>query len=147
MNHDTSTRSFARHFGEMLIAMVVGMAVLGVAASLLLALLGCASLLKEHVDLHAVVMATNMTVGMGLWMRHRGHGWQHIGEMGAAMYLPFVVLLVPYWTGLLGGAMLVAGGHLLMLPAMLGIMLYRWDVYAQDHQQHAAGHIPHPSSV
>jgi flagellar biosynthetic protein FliP len=132
-----SRRAFVRHFFEMLVAMVAGMAVLGAAVTLLLTLLGCASLLEEHVDLHAVVMATNMTVGMGVWMRHRHHDWSDIREMSAAMYLPFLVLLAPYWSGVLGGGGLLTGGHLLMLPAMLGVMLYRWDVYAHDHHLHA----------
>jgi hypothetical protein len=78
-------------------------------------------------------------------MRHRGHAWLHIGEMGAAMYLPFLVLMVPYWASMLGGGAFLAGGHVLMLPAMLGVMLSRWEVYAQDHRQHAA-HAPHVAS-
>ncbi|MHC8503747.1 hypothetical protein ACVGVP_09520 [Pseudonocardia artemisiae] len=40
-------------------------------------------------------MATNMTIGMSLWMRYRGHGWRSITEMGASMYIPFIVLFVP----------------------------------------------------
>jgi hypothetical protein len=140
--HDTSKSAFARHFGEMLVAMVAGMAILGAAVSLLLVALGCASLLDDHVDVHAIVMATNMTVGMGLWMRHRGHAWTHTGEMAGAMYAPFLLLLVPYWIGLLGDRGLLTGGHLLMLPAMLGVMLRRWEVYARDHRLHAATHEP-----
>jgi hypothetical protein len=132
----TSKRAFVRHFVEMLVAMVAGMAILGVAASLLLILLGCSNLLEEHADLHAVVMATNMTVGMVLWMHHRGHAWIHIREMAGVMYLPFLLLLIPYWAGALGAAGLLVGGHLLMLLAMLGVMLYRWEMYAQDHRQH-----------
>jgi hypothetical protein len=138
-----SRRAFVRHVFEMLIAMVAGMAILGAAVTVLLAVAGCASLLDDHVDLHAVVMATNMTVGMTVWMRHRRHDWLHISEMAGAMVLPFLLLLFPYWTGIVGDAGLLAGGHLLMLPAMLGVMLYRWDVYAHDHRQHLAEHAPH----
>jgi hypothetical protein len=60
--------------------------------------------------------------------------------MGAAMFVPLAVLIYPYWSGLLSSGALAAGTHLLMLPAMLGIMLVRWDVYSQGHRAHAAGH-------
>jgi hypothetical protein len=139
MSADTSKRAFVRHFFEMLVAMAAGMALLGAAVSVLLSLLGCASLLEEHADLHAVVMATNMSVGMALWMRHRGHTWTHIGQMAGAMYVPFLLLVVPYWAGLLGSRAFLGGGHVLMLPAMLGVMLLRWEVYAHNHWQHVVG--------
>jgi len=37
------------------------------------------------------VMATSMTLGMSIWMAIRRHSWRFILEMGAAMYLSFVV--------------------------------------------------------
>ena len=45
------------------------------------------------------------------------------------MYLPFVILLVPYWTGLISGGTLLDAGHLLMLPAMLAAMFRRLGDY------------------
>ena len=42
-------------------------------------------------------------IGMGVWMKIRRHSWRHIVEMSAAMYLPFVALLVPYWLGVVSG--------------------------------------------
>ncbi len=51
----------------------------------------------------AMVMATNMTIGMVLRMRIRRHAWRPIVEMSAAMYLPFVLLFVPYWLGAVSG--------------------------------------------
>jgi flagellar biosynthetic protein FliP len=137
-NPVTPKRAFVRHFIEMLLAMVAGMMIGGAAVTLVLVGIGHASLLDDHVDLYAVVMATNMTVGMGLWMRHRRHNWLHIREMAAAMYLPFLLLLVPYWAGILGAGTLFAVGHVLMVVAMLGVMLCRWEVYAQDHRKHVA---------
>ena len=110
---------FAFHFVEMVVAMAVGMVALGPLWSL--ALPGLAA----HPDAHALVMATDMTIGMALWMRIRRHSWPRIAEMSAAMYLPFVVLLVPYWLGAISGAALTDLGHLLMLPAMLAAMLWR----------------------
>jgi hypothetical protein len=130
-----SWRHFVRHFVEMLVAMIVGMAVLGPVWVGLLTLLGCASVL-EHAEVHALVMATDMTIGMSLWMRYRGHGWASIREMAAAMYLPFVVLFGPLWAGLISAETMLAAGHMLMLPAMLIAMLYRRDEYKQHHRQH-----------
>ncbi len=130
-----SWRNFARHYFEMVAAMVVGMAALGGVASLALWLLGQADVF-DYLPVRTLVMATNMSVGMGLWMRHQGHTWSRIVEMSAAMYAPFLALLGPYATGLVGRGALMGGGHLLMLVAMLLVMLPRYEEYAQDHSAH-----------
>ena len=140
-----SWRRFVRHFVEMVVAMIVGMAVLGPVWVMLLTLLGCASLL-EHAEIHALLMATDMTIGMSLWMRYRGHGWASIREMAAAMYLPFVVLFVPLWAGLISAETMLTGGHLLMLPAMLFAMLRRRDEYKVQHGKHLSRHRTDASS-
>ncbi len=57
-------------------------------------------------------------------------------EMGAAMYLPFVVLFAPFWTGMISGSALFVIGHVLMLPAMVLAMLLRRSEYTQHHHQH-----------
>jgi hypothetical protein len=116
-------RHFVRHFVEMVVAMLAGMFLLGPLWTM------AAPDLAGHPDLHALVMATNMTIGMAAWMRVRGHGWAGTAEMSAAMYLPFLALLVPYWTGLISGDTLLAGGHLLMVPAMLAAMFRRLGDY------------------
>ena len=120
----STTRRFARHYLEMVAAMLAGMFALG----------GLEGLvwpgLTERADVAAIVMATNMSLGMGAWMRFRGHSWRGIAEMSAAMYLPFVVLLVPYWAGVAGEQVLMTWGHLLRLPAMGLVMLWRPAEYA-----------------
>ncbi|MBL7255427.1 hypothetical protein [Paractinoplanes lichenicola] len=113
----TTTLKFAGHYLEMVIAMFVGMFALAPLWSM------AVPSLSEHPDAAAMVMATNMSIGMALWMRVRKHGWAHIGEMCAWMVAPFVVLLVPYWLGLIGGDTLMTAGHVLMFPAMLIPML------------------------
>ena len=118
-------RHFVQHYAEMLVAMLVGMAVLGWLEGLVW------PGLTSRVDLDVLVMATNMSVGMGAWMRVRGHSWRGIAEMSAAMYLPFVVLLVPYWAELAGEDVLMTWGHLLMLPAMALVMLWRAAEYTR----------------
>jgi flagellar biosynthetic protein FliP len=77
-----------------------------------------------------MIMATNMAIGMGVWMRVRGHSWRGIAEMSASMYLPFAVLLVPYWAGAIGSGTLMTWGHVLMLPAMALAMALRPAEYS-----------------
>ena len=74
-------------------------------------------------------MATNMSVGMAVWMRIRGHGLPAIAEMSAAMYLSFLVLLPLHWAGVLTGMAFMTAGHVLMVPAMLVAMLRRRSEY------------------
>lgn len=123
----TLTRSnlhFAAHFGEMVVAMVVGMVALGPVWSL--AVPG----LSGRPAAQAIVMATDMTVGMVLWMAIRRHSWPRIAEMAAVMYLPFVALLVPYAFGVISGGLLMIAGHVLMIPLMLAAMLWRRADYS-----------------
>jgi hypothetical protein len=118
---------FAGHFAEMVIAMIVGMVALGPLWSL--AWPG----LDSYPAAETMVMATNMTIGMVLWMRIRRHAWRPIVEMSAAMYLPFLLLLVPYWLGAVSGGVLMMGGHTLMGPFMLAAMLLRRREYSGGH--------------
>ena len=138
----TWTRSavwhFARHYLEMVVAMVLGMVVLGPFESALLTPMGWPSL-HAIPELDAMVMATNMTVAMVAWMRYRGHGWAATNEMALAMYLPFLVLFPPLWLGLITPATMLTCGHLLMLPAMAGAMLLRRNEYTGHHQDQHDG--------
>ena len=113
------TWHLVRHYLEMVVAMVVGMVALGPVEDLLW------PGLDDRLDVHVVVMATNMAIGMGAWMRFRGHSWRAIAEMSAAMYVPFAVLLVPYWAGAVSGGLLMTVGHVAMLPLMALAMLLR----------------------
>jgi hypothetical protein len=107
-----------RHYLEMVVAMLVGMVALGPVWSLVWP--GWTATTEVHV----LGMATNMAIGMAAWMAFRRHSPIAIVEMSAAMYLPFVVLLVPYWAGLIGAGVVFTAGHLLMLPAMAVPMLW-----------------------
>ena len=115
----SSAWRFARHYLEMVAAMLIGMAVLGFLHGL------AWPSLTARVDIGVLVMATDMAIGMGAWTRVRGHSWRGITEMSASMYAPFVALLVPYWTGLVGGHDLMMWGHVLMFPAMALVMYLR----------------------
>ena len=132
MPGETLTRSrsrvalgrFARHYVEMLVAMFVGMMLLGPLWTLVW------PGLDARADLDALVMATDMAIGMAAWMLVRRNSWSHIAEMTGAMYVPFVVLLVPYWMGMISGDVLMTGGHVLMLVTMAAVML-------RPHRGHA----------
>ncbi|MGH3712963.1 MAG: hypothetical protein ACRDT4_05805 [Micromonosporaceae bacterium] len=124
-------RGFVWHYLQMLIAMMVGMMVLAMPARWLLGALGASAAFDSPVW-DALIMATNMTIGMSLWMWFRKHTLVSIVEMGAAMYVSFAVLFPPYWMGSLPGEAIMGIGHLLMLPAMLGAMLWR----RHEHLRH-----------
>ncbi|MEU6006633.1 hypothetical protein [Streptomyces sp. NPDC047453] len=127
--HRLSVKKFALHFAEMTAAMAVGMVVLHPAWMFVLDALGAVALMHNPYT-GALIMATNMTVAMSAWMRFRGHRWQPIAEMGAAMYVPFLVLFVPLALELIDTGDLMLWGHLLMLPAMAVAMLLRPYEYA-----------------
>jgi hypothetical protein len=124
-----SGRRFARHFAEMVVAMAVGMVALHPVWMVVLDAVGAPGLMHNPYT-GALIMATNMTVAMSAWMKVRGHRWRPIAEMGAAMYVPFLLLFVPFAFGLIGDGALMLWGHVLMLPAMATAMLLRPDEYA-----------------
>jgi hypothetical protein len=121
-------RHFAWHAFEMVVAMVTGMMLLGMVWT------GFWPTLGEWPAADVLIMALDMTIGMGLWMWIRGHHWQMIAEMGVAMVAPFVVLLVPFSFGLLSGDGLMDIGHLAMMVAMLAVMVLRISHYAQPQR-------------
>lgn len=120
-------RSAVLQYLGMVVAMLVGMVVLDAARHLL------APDLAFRTDVETLVMATEMSVGMAVWMLIRRHGPRSIAVMCAAMYVPFLVLLPLHWAGALSGDALMSLGHVLMLPAMALAMPFA-------HRGHAAGH-------
>ena len=131
----TAWGAFARHYLEMVITMAVGMMVLHPLWAAGFEALGLPGTL-HHATVMALLMATDMSLGMGAWMRFRGHSWRSIGEMSAAMYVPFAVFLPLVWAGAMSGAAMITAGHLLMLPTMLALMLWRRNEYG--HGSHSS---------
>jgi hypothetical protein len=132
-------RHFLRHFFEMVVVMMLGMMVLGAAFGALHLLLfgsGYADAWRDHVGLAAFGMAFNMTVPMVLWMRFRGHSWERGAEMAAAMTLPLLPAFVLYGLGAIPARGVLGMQMMLMLPAMLGAMLYRKEEYSAPHAAH-----------
>jgi hypothetical protein len=138
------TRHFIRHYIEMVLAMVLGMAVLWVPATMALRAIGISSA-ELHDDAPALMlgtMAMTMTVPMVWWMRRRGHGWAPCAEMSASMVVPTLGVLALLGAGVvtdMGALMTIE--HMVMLPAMLGVMLLRRDEYSCAH-----GHAPRAES-
>lgn len=122
---------FARHYLEMVVAMMVGMAMIPVTRALVD--------LPDGTGFELVEMAVWMTVPMVAWMRVRGHGRRATAEMAAAMLVPAAVLLALHLTGAVAdGDALVMAEHTVMFPAMLVAMLLRRDEYTADHGSHRA---------
>ncbi len=110
---------FLTAYLEMTLAMVVGMGVLGVVWD------AAWPGLTGRPDVMALTMAFDMTVGMAAWMWVRRHAPRHIAEMSAVMVLPFLVLLVPYWLGVLSGDLLLTWGHVAMFALMAAYLAWR----------------------
>jgi uncharacterized membrane protein (DUF2068 family) len=119
---------FIRHYIEMVLAMAIGMFALMPLWTLAVQAAGAPHLL-DRAELMALVMATDMAIGMGAWMAWRRHGWRDIAEMSAAMYLPFVIFFPATLAGVMTSGTMMVAGHVLMLLAMLAVMLRRRDHY------------------
>ena len=123
------TLRFLRHFGEMMLAMLLGMAVFDVVNGAILVPIGFLYLSAGFPESYALAMAVAMTVPMVAWMRIRKHAWRLNAEMAGAMIVPTVLLIGVCALGLLPRTVLMLGTHILMVPAMLAVMLYRWRDY------------------
>jgi len=135
----TPTAHFIRHYAEMVLAMLLGMVVLGAPAAAALELAGVdvSSWDTAAPELLLLGMATNMTVPMVAWMRVRGHRWTPCWEMSASMYLPTVAAMALMWAGTVGDAHAAMGiQHLAMFPAML---LRRGEYGGHAHEPARAG--------
>lgn len=128
--------NFARHYAEMVVAMVLGMVVLGAPLAALLGMGGIdvSTWETDAPELLLLGMAFTMSVPMVAWMRYRGHGWAPAWEMTASMFLPSFAAIALLWVGLVEhtGALLTVQ-HVAMLPSMLVAMLLRRDEYSGHH--------------
>jgi hypothetical protein len=116
----------------MLVAMFLGMAVLGTPAFLALGAAGVSSaeLQSDAPALMLLGMGITMTVPMVAWMRYRGHGWQASNEMATSMLIPTAGVIALLGAGLVAdvGTLLMVE-HVVMLPSMLVAMLLRREEY------------------
>jgi hypothetical protein len=135
------TMHFIRHYAEMVVAMFLGMAVLGVPAGWALSAVGSSwsELNTDAPSLMLLGMAATMTLPMVGWMRYRGHGWRANAEMSASMVLPTFAAMAVLGAGLVEavGTLLIIE-HIAMLLAMLAAMLLRPAEYTRHHAHHHA---------
>lgn len=122
-------KRFAWHLAEMLIAMLLGMLVLGGAIEGVLQVAGT-SLTNAPTAVSAGVMAVTMTVPMVGWMHYRGHSVQDSIEMAGAMVVPTLIAIALYWLGSISAHGVMVVQHVVMIPAMVGVMLWRYDHYS-----------------
>lgn len=121
------TRRFVRHYLEMVVAMFVGMIVLGLGVEGLIAVTGAHSV-ERAIDgpiASAVVMCVYMVAGMAAWMAHRTHTVRENIEMNLAMVAPMAVLVPLEIGGVIDGDGLMVWLHVLMLGSMWLYMLWR----------------------
>jgi hypothetical protein len=141
-----ATKHFIRHYVEMVVAMFLGMAIVGVPAGWALGAMGIDwnALTDDEPALMFLGMATTMSVPMVGWMMYRGHGRRANSEMAAAMFVPTFAVIGVLWAELLTdlGALMVIE-HVAMLLAMAGVMLlrpaeYTCGVHARTHVEQRA---------
>ena len=129
----------------MIIAMMLGMCILGMAfRGIHTALFGGGfdAAWRQHTELAVFAMTFNMTLPMVLWMRHRGHTWERCGEMAGAMVLLALLVLVPFWAGAISSGVVLPLEMGLMLPAMIGVMALRYNEYTTHAPAHSEGSTP-----
>lgn len=131
-----SKRMFARHFGEMVLAMLLGMGVLSGLAALVFAAAG-GSLSDQSGGFRVMLMGFNMTLPMVAWMAYRGHAAARNVEMAASMIVPTLIAAVLSWPGVLRAGAALALQHGVMIPAMLAVMLWRYEEYSHAHPRTA----------
>ena len=126
---------FTRHLLEMVVAMMAGMAVLGLAVGMLDEPSREVNLLVEY-----GVMGVFMSVPMVAWMRYRGHSWSDGLEMTAAMLVPMFALVLPVELGVadLSEHSLMMLSHVAMIGGMAALMLFRPDRYVHGAYGHHA---------
>jgi hypothetical protein len=126
---------FTRHLLEMVVAMMAGMMVLGVAVGILGEPSGQVNVLVQY-----GVMGVFMSAPMVAWMRYRSHSWSDGLEMTAAMLAPMFALVLPVELGVveLTGHSLMMLSHVAMIGGMVLLMLYRLDRYAHGAHGHRA---------
>ena len=126
---------FVRHLMEMVVAMMIGMGVLGLALAALGEPPGYANLLVEY-----GLMGAFMAAPMVAWMRFRGHPWSDGAEMTAAMVVPMLALALPVELGAgvpgLNEGSLMVLSHVAMIGGMVALMFYRFGRYAHASHGH-----------
>ena len=133
-------RHFARHYGEMVLVMFLGMAVLGLPAGWALGAAGSSwsELQADSPELMLALMAFTMTAPMSAWMYRMGHGWRPNVEMALSMIVPTLGAMALSAAGIVEdiGALLLIE-HVAMLAGMFAVMAARPEEYSGHHHEPA----------
>lgn len=127
-----AVRHFAQHYAEMVVAMLLGMVVLGLALALPLEAAGVdvSNWDEDAPALFLLSMAVTMTVPMVAWMRHRGHGRAACRDMTAAMFVPAFAAVGLLWADVASDVHGLMGiEHTAMFTLMFLAMLLRRHEY------------------
>jgi uncharacterized membrane protein len=135
------TAQFLRHLVEMILAMVIGMVVLGLLVRVIASALGYPNGLSQFYELSALLMTLEMTLAMAAWMLYRGHRIPVVAEMSGAMIVPAIVVVALCLLHVLPGSSASLLADVGMYAAMLGVMLYRRSEYTGMHG--SRGHAGH----
>ncbi|MFI7700541.1 DJ-1/PfpI family protein [Nonomuraea sp. NPDC049480] len=119
---------FVWYYIELVIALSLGMFLLGM-------LWGAVLPKGVRFDVSTLIMTADMAIAVVVWMLVRRHSQAGIAEMSLAIVAPFLLLLVPYWFGVLPGHLVMSVGHALMFVLMAVVMLRRRHEYLDDRHR------------
>jgi hypothetical protein len=80
--------------------------------------------------LRTAVMPVTMTVPMVGWMHYRSHPVRHNLEMAASMVAPTAAVIALLGVAAIPSGSVMGAQHLIMIPAMVGVMLRRYEHYS-----------------
>lgn len=124
------SRGLLRHYLEMVVVMLVGMAVLALPAQWLTDALW-PGVSADDPTLMLARMAATMTLPMVPWMLWRGHDWRPCLEMAAAMIVPALAVIALFEAGIVAGVgLLMTIEHTAMFVAMFLVMFARAHEYS-----------------
>ena len=126
----TSRRAVLRQFGRVRLAMFVGALALGFGSELALNLAG-ASLADVSISAGAAIVAANMVIPMLVWSQRRARlPLARAAEIAASVAFATLVAIALYAGGTISAEAVLVVQQLVMLPSMLGVMVWRADAYA-----------------
>jgi hypothetical protein len=130
---------FVMHYAEMCMVMCVGAISLSVLTFGAAGLLGYTNLPQRAPALTVLIIAVNLSLPMGVWMRFRGMEWRPTLEMSGSTMVAGLLLIVAYWLGIVTkGSLIGLQTGILACPLMLAVMLVRFRLYSTSHEHHHA---------
>ena len=127
---------FALHLFEMCMVMCVSAIALSFLFFGAAGLLGYSDLPQTAPELSVLVIAVNLSLPMGAWMRHRRMAWRPTLEMSGATMVLGLGLIAAYWLDVVAKGSLVEIQTSAACPLMLAVMLMRPRLYAGHHMAH-----------